>query len=72
MEEFEEGKEQDVIDILYDYDEDSRNIISKETIWALVGFVALFCSQWFLAGYIYGTGICLGIILVSKSLCIKK
>lgn len=51
MEEFEEGKEQDVIDILHDYDEDSGNIISKETIWALVGFAALFCSQWFLAGY---------------------
>ena len=31
MNEFEEGKEQDVIDILYDYDEDSGNIISKET-----------------------------------------
>ena len=31
MDEFEEGKEQDVIDILYDYDEDSGNIISKET-----------------------------------------
>ncbi len=31
MDDFEEGKEQDVIDILYDYDEDSGNIISKET-----------------------------------------
>lgn len=31
MDEFEEGKEQDVVDILYDYDEDSGNIISKET-----------------------------------------
>lgn len=31
MDNFEEGKEQDVIDILYDYDEDSGNIISKET-----------------------------------------
>ena len=31
MDEFEEEKEQDVIDILYDYDEDRGNIISKET-----------------------------------------
>lgn len=31
MEDFSEKKEQDVIDILYEYDEDSGNIISKGT-----------------------------------------
>ena len=31
MEDFEDEKEQDVIDILYEYDEDSGNIISKST-----------------------------------------
>ena len=29
MEDFEDEKEQDVIDILYEYDEDSGNIISQ-------------------------------------------
>lgn len=31
MDEFNEEKEQDVIDILYDYDEDRGNLISKAT-----------------------------------------
>ena len=36
-------------------------VFNSDTIWALVGFAALFYSQWFLTGYIYGTGYAWGL-----------
>ena len=48
-----------LIYINYHYGEEF--VFNSDTIWALIGFTILFLSEWFKAGYIYGTGYAWGL-----------
>lgn len=50
-----------IVFLVFFIKQQEKFVLNSDTIWALVGFAALFYSQWFLAGYIYGTGYAWGL-----------
>ena len=50
-----------IVFLIFFINQQEKFVLNSDTIWALVGFAALFYSQWFLAGYIYGTGYAWGL-----------